>query len=75
MGDKPQAQLSPEEADRAMRNDPQVAAVLAAIRRGGLPAKASGNSAKDPSGEEKQLLDIIKQLNKKGGSAAASPAG
>ena len=77
-GDKPQAQLSPEEADRAMRNDPQVAAVLAAIRRGGMPAKApaqQAGSAKDPSDEEKQLLDIIKQLNKKGGSAAASPAG
>ena len=75
-GDKPQAQLSPEEADRAMRNDPQVAAVLAAIRRGGLPpAKAPAGSAKDPSDEEKQLLDIIKQLNKKGGSPAASPAG
>ena len=34
---KPHAQLTPEEADRAMRNDPQVAAVLAAIKRGGLP--------------------------------------
>jgi hypothetical protein len=73
-GDKPHAQLSPEEADKAMRNDPQVAAVLAAIRRGGLPP-APAASAKDPSDKEKQLLDVIQQLNKKGGNASSSPAG
>lgn len=71
---KPHAQLSPEEADKAMRNDPQVAAVLAAIRRGGLPP-APAASAKDPLEDEKQLLDVIQQLNKKGGNASSSPAG
>ena len=71
---KPHAQLTPAEADRAMRNDPQVAAVLAAIKRGGLPPPPS-SSEKGPSDEEKQLLDVIQQLNKKSGSAASSPAG
>lgn len=72
---KPHAQLTPEEADRAMRNDPQVAAVLAAIKRGGLPPAPAPAPAKGPSDDEKQLLDVIQQLNKKGGGTAASPAG
>ncbi|MBA4710734.1 hypothetical protein [Aquitalea aquatica] len=56
--------LSSEEADKAAKSDPQVAAVLAAIRHngGGDKAKAkAGSSAGEP--DQKRLLNIIQQLN------------
>lgn len=72
--DKPHAGLSPAEADLAAKNDPQVQAVLAAIRHGGKSG-ASAKPVNAPSDEEKQLLDVIQQLNKKGGNASTDPAG
>ncbi len=56
--------LSSEEADKAAKTDPQVAAVLAAIRHngGGDKAKAkAGGGAGEP--DQKRLLNIIQQLN------------
>ncbi len=54
--------LSNEEADREAKTDPQVAAVLAAIRHNGNGGKVK---AKAVSGEpdQKRLLNIIDQLN------------
>ncbi|OHX11473.1 hypothetical protein [Chromobacterium sphagni] len=63
--------LTSEEADRAAKNDPQVEAVLAAIRNGGpSTASGAGGSARRPQGgsksepDQKRLLNIIKDLNK-----------
>ncbi|OQS34527.1 hypothetical protein [Chromobacterium haemolyticum] len=57
--------LSNEEAERAARTDPQVEAVLAAIRN--KPAGEGGEKSKAASGgepEQKRLLNIINELNK-----------
>jgi len=56
--------LTSEEADREAKTDPQVAAVLAAIRKNG---GASGGEKSKPKGsgepDQKRLLNIIQQLN------------
>ncbi|AUH50507.1 hypothetical protein CXB49_06655 [Chromobacterium sp. ATCC 53434] len=60
--------LSSDEADQAAKNDPQVAAVLAAMRNGGKDGKdaSGGKHAQGNKGEPDQnrLLNIINQLNK-----------
>ncbi len=53
--------MSSEEADRAAKNDPQVAAVMRAIRNGQPPAKHSSSA---PPEDQKRLLNIIQELNK-----------
>ncbi|KUM03007.1 hypothetical protein KIF53_07680 [Chromobacterium subtsugae] len=64
-GDGPKP-LTSEEADRAAKNDPQVEAVLAAMRNGS-PSSA-GSAARQSSGkgepDQKRLLNIIQDLNK-----------
>ncbi|MGD1826473.1 Lipoprotein [Chromobacterium violaceum] len=52
--------MSSEEADRAAKSDPQVAAVMRAIRSGHSAKSASSAPAED----QKRLLNIIKELNK-----------
>ncbi|AXE32329.1 hypothetical protein DK842_21875 [Chromobacterium phragmitis] len=53
--------MSSEDADRAAKNDPQVEAVLKAIRSG----QHSKSSSAPPAGEDqKRLLNIIQELNK-----------
>ncbi|QEL55714.1 hypothetical protein [Chromobacterium paludis] len=54
--------LTSEEADRAAKTDPEVAAVLAAMHRqdgGGKPAPSSKGEA-----DQKRLLNIINEINK-----------
>jgi hypothetical protein len=55
--------LTSEEADKAAKSDPQVAAVLAAIRKngGGEKSKPKASSSGEP--DQKRLLNIIQQLN------------
>ncbi|MDF0605310.1 hypothetical protein HZU77_006560 [Neisseriaceae bacterium TC5R-5] len=60
--------LSNEEAEKAAKTDPEVQAVLAAIRqRDPSTEKAPVNSAGEP--EQKRLLNVINELNKPGSSA------
>ncbi|UTH73110.1 hypothetical protein [Chromobacterium sp. IIBBL 290-4] len=58
--------LSSEEADREAKTDPQVEAVLSAMRSGG---NGSGNSGKPAASkgepDQNRLLNIINDLNKK----------
>ncbi|WP_293765180.1 hypothetical protein [uncultured Aquitalea sp.] len=67
--------LTNEEAEKAAKSDPQVAAVLSAIRKNG-DAKPKNTH---PSGEpdQKRLLNIIQKLNgnKPQGDGEAPPAG
>ncbi|WP_434634478.1 hypothetical protein [Chromobacterium sp. CV08] len=67
-GDGQPKPLSSDEADQAAKNDPQVAAVLAAIRNGGKDGKdaSGGKHSQGNKGEADQnrLLNIINQLNK-----------
>lgn len=56
--------LTSEEADKAAKSDPQVAAVLAAIRKNGAgdkPKPKANSSSGEP--DQKRLLNIIQQLN------------
>ncbi|OWY40005.1 hypothetical protein CEK28_04515 [Xenophilus sp. AP218F] len=60
------APLSSEEADKAAKTDPQVAAVMAAIRNNkDAPGAAHGGAPGES--DQKRLLNIINQLNKQDG--------
>ncbi|HJV06579.1 MAG TPA: hypothetical protein VJ642_04600 [Chromobacteriaceae bacterium] len=64
--------LSSEEADREAKNDPEVEAVLSAIRKQNAPPPAKKNTG---DADQKRLLNIIQQLNQqdaKKGSPAPS---
>ncbi len=61
--------LTSEEADRMAKTDPQVEAVLAAIKK----QNASDAKKRQGTGESKKILNLINELNQKngqGGSAA-----
>ncbi|MBM2884279.1 hypothetical protein [Chromobacterium amazonense] len=62
--------LTSEEADQAAKNDPQVAAVLAAMQHPDSPAKPKQSNGKSEA-DQKRLLNIINELNK---SDAKHPA-
>jgi hypothetical protein len=55
--------LTSEEADKAAKSDPQVAAVLAAIRKNGGSDKPKSKASSGGEPDQKRLLNIIQQLN------------
>ncbi|GGY28424.1 hypothetical protein [Paludibacterium paludis] len=62
--------LTSEEADRMAKNDPQVEAVLAAIKKQNASdsKKRAGHG-----GENRKILNLINELNQKDGRGAAKP--
>lgn len=55
--------LTSEQADKEAKTDPQVAAVLAAIRKNGGGGKSKSKASSSGEPDQNRLLNIIQQLN------------
>jgi hypothetical protein len=69
-----QPPLTDEAADKAEQNDPQVQAVLAAVKSGDKKKASTSPGALPEEADQKKLLDLINQLNQQQPSAAPAAA-